>query len=76
MGYNLSMSKISFLQYLEHLAELDEPLGDLASDALRNKNFGSDQTEIEMIDHLKSLASTHNHMDLFEELMREYNKNR
>lgn len=54
------------------MTDEDTPLGDLAKDILRDKNFPMEKSEQEMISYLE--FKTGSVSDVFKEFMREYKR--
>lgn len=61
-----------FLKFIKSMAEEDTPLGDLAKDILRDKNFPMEKSEKEMISYLEFKTSAVS--DVFKELIKEYRR--
>ena len=66
------MNTNSFVKFIKEIADENTPLGDLAKDILRDKDFPMGKTEQEMISYLE--FKTRSVSDVFKVLMREYKR--
>jgi uncharacterized protein YozE (UPF0346 family) len=71
----MSKHKTTFIKFLKATAKLDEPIGDLAECALRDKNLPVEKSEEEIINYVEHMANRHSLGDFFDELMLEYKRN-
>jgi|AYRH01.1.fsa_nt_gi hypothetical protein len=63
-------------QFIKDCALLENPVGDLAKDILRDENFNSKKTEKEMIDYLEFQTLIGGTNDVFKKFLSEYKKNK
>ena len=61
-------------EFIKDCASIDSPIGDLANDILRDKNFPSKKSDKEILEYLDTQTRRGGTNETFQEFLVEYNQ--